>query len=806
MPQFLQDLRFSLRLMHKRAGTAALVTAMLMLGIGLNTAVFSVLNAVVLRPLPVPQPDRLVWLSSRLNQTGAQFGTSYPDYLDWKTQSRSFQEMAAQYALSFTLTGDGPAEHVKAAAISASGFRAWGVETALGRDFTGNDDRPGANRFAILNYPFWQKKFGGDRAVLGKPLVLDGLEYTIIGVLQPTPLGALRYPDLFVTIGPLIDQHLLERDTRYFFPVARLKPNVPLAQAQAEMDTIAARLAAQYPATNKDMGVRVRSMVEQLTTDGRKPLPFLMAAAILIFVLAAINVMTLFLAYCMERGPELGTRLALGATHSGLVRQLFIQALTFAFAAGILGVALAKLVLMFFLKEFPAAFLRFQETSIDLRVMSITVALTLLAGIIAALLPAMYAWNLAPATQLTGRWSSFAPQVFRGLGRAAFIVFEVSLAATLSLASGLLIRSFYQVEKVDLGFNPAQVFSLQINPPAARYKDPPQQAALYKSAFEKLSSLPGMHSTSGIASLPLTTQGWLNTVEVDQQSPLFSQKITVEDEAVLPRFFEAMKIPILQGRDFTDADRDGSTPVIIVDDALAAKLWPRQDPIGKRLRMSFLRHEPSRWLEVIGVVKEIRHFGPERDTRWMQVYVPEYQDPSPVLSFVINTSLHESAVKAAAEKSLHELDNDLPVEDFQSMTTYLNTVLSSRKLNLLLLTIFAAIGLLLGMLGIYGVVSDSVVRRQREIAIRMAVGATPYRAIALITRSALLATIVGVLLGSAIIASLARLLASLLFGVTALDAGVYGASAAILILLALLASVTPAMRLLRFNIQQILRQ
>lgn len=806
MQPLIHDVRFSFRLMRKRPGMTLLVIATLLLGIGLNGAVFTVLNAVVLRPLPVFEPDRLVWLHSKVNQTGSLLGTSYPDYLDWQAQSRSFQSVAAMYALSFTLTETGSPEHLKAAGISASGFRTWGIGTILGRDFSEDDDHPGANRVVILTYLFWQRKFGGDPGVLGQSLALDDQQYTVIGVLQPTPLGAINYPDIYVANGPLITPHMMERDTRYFFPIARLKPEVTQAQAQAEMDTLARRLAVQYPATNKDMGIRIQSMVEQLTADGRKPLSLLILASSLIFLLAAINVLNVFLSSTIERSQELSVRLALGATRLSLLRQLFIQALVLGFIGGVLGLLFAKMALAFFLYRFPAAFLRFRETSIDLTVVLAIMTMALLASIIATLLPAIYAFKLSASAQLTGQWSSFSLPRYRGSARGALIVFEISLASALSIVSGLLIKSLYQVEKVDLGFNPSHVFSFQMNPPRTRYKGPAQQIKLFKAAHQKLASLPGMSSTSAISSLPLTVQGQVNSLEVDEQSPFFGQKILVEDESILPGLFQTMRLPLLQGRDFNDSDREGTAPVAIVDDVLAGKLWPSQNPLGKHVRMSAVIGGGIRWVEVVGVVHEIKHYGPEKDTRWMQIYVPYYQDSSPVLSFVINTTLSEAAVKAAAYKALHELDQNLPVEKFETMDAYLDTYLSNRKMSLLLLSVFAGIGIVLGTIGIYGVVATAVVERRREIAIRMAMGATPSHAIVLITRLGLLAALVGVALGSAVVIGLARLLRSFMFGITALDPGIYALSAVMLILFTVIASLVPAVRLLRFNIQEILRQ
>jgi putative ABC transport system permease protein len=418
--------------------------------------------------------------------------------------------------------------------------------------------------------------------------------------------------------------------------------------------------------------------------------------------------------------------------------------------------------------------------------------------------PAIYASRVKINTEIRGETGFVLPK-HRALGRGALILVEVALASALSLVSGLLIKSLYEVEKVDLGFNPHRVLSFQINPPAGRYREPEKQSALYQLALEKLVHLPGMELSSGISGLPLTTQGDAANLEVDGQSPLHGEHLRVEDESVLPGFFPTMRLPLLAGRDFTNADREGAAPVVIVDDVLALKLWPGQNPLGKRVRLIDVGN--PRWLEVVGVVREIKHFGgPEAKVRFMQIYLPQYQSPTPVLSFVVNTTLPESAAKAAATNALHELDKDLPVEEFQSMDAYLDTFYSGRKVSLLMLSAFAATGIILGMIGVFGVVSSSVVRRRREIAIRMALGASRRETMILVARFGLLATVAGILAGSGLVAGLTKLLASFLFGISALYPAVYILSAVLLAVLAAIAGLIPAMRLFRFNIQESLRQ
>jgi putative ABC transport system permease protein len=781
-----------------------LVIATLVFGIGVNTAIFSVVNAVLLRPVPIKEPEKVLWIFPKVKQTGAPAGgISYPEYLDWKTQASSFEAITVLRAFSFYFSGSGLPENLKGTGISESGFKVFGVRTILGRGFTEGDDRPEAERTVILNYPFWQRKFGGNRNILGKSISLDDESYTIIGVLQPTHLGVLQYPDVWVPNALFLDQRMQSRESRYYFPTARLKSSVSEAQAQSEMETIAARLAAQYPNSNKDIGVRFLGLVEYLSGNSRTPLTLLLAASGLIFVLACVNILIVVLSGTAERRKELGIRLALGARRFDVLRQMFIQAFMLVGTGSVLGLGLTKLGLVYFLLRFPQALLRFQETTIDYRVIGFMIALAFLTMILATAVPAWYASRLNIMSDLKGESIGSPFAKFRTLRQGTLIIFEVTLASALSLTCGLMIKSFYEVARIDLGFSPHQILSFQINLPK-RYKDA-DQSAFYRRAVDNLSTIPGLSVASGIETLPLTTQGNVMTLQADAQSPLSAERPLVEYDSILPGLFTTMTLPILQGRDFTSADQRNTTPVVIIDEMLAAKFWPGQSPLGKHLRLFEVADGKSPWREVVGVTKQMKHFGPEAKIQWMQVYIPEYQEPTPVLSFVLNTRLSEAVVKAAAEKTIHELDGGLPVENFQCMDALLDGYLASRKLSLLLLGAFAAIALLLRTIGIYGVIVNSVVRRRREIAIRMALGSSRLRTIILVTKLGLLSTLAGLLLGVALVLSLIRTLSSFLFGVKALTPGIYLVTIGTIIVLALAATLTPAMSVLKLDPQNILR-
>lgn len=798
------DLRFTGRFLRKRPGMSLLVVVALLLGIGANAAIFSVVNAVLLRPVPIFEPARVVWIFPKLNKTGAAFGgISYPEYLDWKAQAHSFEAITVLRAFSFYMGGSGSPENLKGSGISASGFKVLGVNTILGRNFSERDDRPEAERVVILNHSFWQRKFGADRNIVGRSIALDDQSYTIIGVLQPTQIGILQYPDVWVPNSIFLDQKMQDRESRYYFPVARMKPSVTQTQAETEMETIAAQLAVEYPSSNKDVGVRFVGLVEQLTANGRKPLSFLFTASSLIFALACVNILIIFLSVTAERRKELSIRLALGATRFHLLRQLLGQALVLVCAGSVLGLALSKLGLVFFLRRFPDAVLRFQETTIDYRVIGFMISMAFTVTLLATVLPAWYASRLNTNSELKGESISTTSSRFRSLRQGTLIVFEVTLASALSLTSGLLIKSLYEVAKVDLGFNPHQVMSFQINLPK-RYKDA-DQAVFYKQAIDKLSSLPGISLSSGIESLPLTTQGSVITLQADALSPLSAERPRIEYDSILPGLFKTMKLPLLQGRDFTDADRDSTTPVVIIDDVLASKFWPGQSALGKHLRLIETADKKVPWREVVGVVREVKHFGPEAKLRFMQVYVPEYQQPTPVLSFVLYTTLPEAAVKTAAEKAIHDLDSGLPLDNFQRMDGLLDKYMASRKVSLLLLSAFASIAILLGAIGIYGVISNSVVRRRRELAIRMALGASRRSAVMLIARLGMLSTLAGILLGAGLIVTLTRVLATFLFGITAFDSTVYVVAIGVIVILSLVATLAPAMTVLSLNPQKILR-
>jgi len=806
MYSLIQDFRFSLRLMRKRPGMTFLVIAALVLGIGANTAVFTVVNSVLLRPFPLPEPNRVVIIWATSKQI-PNMGVSYPEYLDWKEQSHSFQSMAALQAISFNMTGRGHAEHLNGIKASASFFKVLGLPPALGRDFTEEDDRPGASRVAIMGRGFWERRFGSDPGILGKTLILNDQPYTVVGVEPDNPFYWIRGFDVWVPEGLFIDQKVMNRETRYLAVVARLAPSATRPRAQTEMEAIAIRLADEFPQSNKDVGVTVVGLAEMLTVGGRKPLLLLLSASSLILFLACINVVTVLVSSALERRKELSVRLALGADRSMLLRQMFVQSCLFALVSGSLGLVMAKAGVAFLVNRFPYLLARFQETHVDRSVVLFTIGTALLVSLIASLLPALYIFKLNINSELKGDWTWSALSKYRAAGQGALIVFEVSLAVSLALVSGLLIKSFHEVEKVDLGFKPARVLSFQVSLPTARYGEADRISAFYRQAIQKIRNIPGVRSASAISTLPLSGAVHFINLQVENgQTEIATQRPFVDSPSVLPGYFETLRSPILQGRDFHDADTMSAPAVAIVDEVLAKRMWPGQSPLGKRIRLADIGDNAPPWREVVGVVRQVKHYGPEKEVPRMQVYVPLFQQPTPLMSFVVDFLADQRSIRSGAEEAILELDKDLPLDNFRTLDDLLSVYVSGREVSVLLLGSFAGIGITLCMIGIYGVVSNSVVRMRRELAIRMALGASVRNAIVLVIKVGLIGALGGILIGSAIVLSLTRVLSAFLFGVTPLDFSLYLVSAALIIVLALIACLVPAQSVLRLNPQDVLRE
>jgi putative ABC transport system permease protein len=800
----LKDVRFSLRLMRKHPGMSLLVLAALILGIGINSAVFSVVYSVLLRPAPLTEAERIAFVFAK-SQQSAFVTISYPEFQDMRAQSRAFQSMAAYKYFIFNLTGNGTPEEMKTAAGTAGIFEAIGIRPIIGRGIQDADEKPGAPRVAVISHALWQRKFNGDSAVVGKTMVLDRQLYTIIGVLPPNDFPLVQQ-DVWVGIGPFLDQHMMNRETRHFAVLGRLSRSATIETAQKEMEGIAGRLALQYPYSNKDLSANVSRLIDAFTAGDRQPLWLIMVASGVVLLLACLNVMTVFIATAIERGKELSLRLALGAPRSALLRQLFIQSLMFATAGAFLGLELAKLGLAYLIQKYPFAVFRFKETTMDHTVVCFTILLAFGCTLAASILPALYTSKLNIYRELKGDWNWTSLFRLRAFGQNALIVFEVALAAGLSLVSGLLIKSFSELKKADMGFNPRYVAFFQMALPKTQYKDDAAQTAFYRQAIENLKNVPGVESASAAVTLPLVNGTYFINLQVDAQSPHAEERPFVDSNAVLPGFLAIMKIPILQGRDFTTSDGADSPPVAIIDEVLAASMWPGQNPLGKRLRLADITDNSAPWREVVGVVRQIKYTGPAGKILRMQVYEPAYQHPSPIFSFVLRSATPLAVLRLPVEKAIHDVASDLPLNKFQTLEGSLAQMESGRKICMILLSSFAFVGISLGMIGIYAVVSNSVIRRRREIAIRMALGAGMRNSILQVTKMGFMATAGGIILGSALVICFTKVLAAFLYGVKTLDPEIYLLNALVIAGLALVAGLVPASSLLQLTPREILKE
>lgn len=803
MHSLVQDFRFTFRLVRRHAGTSVLVIAALVLGIGVNTAVFSVVNSVLLKPLQIADPQRVALVIAKSPDSTFR-SVSYPEYQDWKAQSHSFQDMAAYQPTLLNLELNGHAEGLFGFKVTASAFDTFGIVPLLGRPFLASDERRGASPVAVISNGLWKRSFGADPTVIGKTIVLQSQAHSIVGVFPETDFPNIR--DVWVEVGPSLDDKIMNRESRSFYVAARLKSSSNLREAQQEMDVIAARLAAQYPKDNKGTGVTVAGLMDRITSPVRRPLALLVLASALILLLALVNVLSVSIASAIERRKELSVRLALGATRFVILRQLFIQSLLFGILGTALGFVAAKVGLTYLIRSFPLAVTRFQETKMDHTVLAFTIGIAIASIILSSLIPGLYITPLRINSELKDE-RLWAP-LFRypQYGSSALIVFEVALAVGLSLVSGLLIKSFYEIQKIDLGFNPRNILCFEVWPPQTRFKDDATKTAFYERAVDNLKAIPGIRSASAGYTLPAVTGTHSINLQVDSQSPLASERPFVDANSVTPEFLTTLKAAILQGRNFGVHDSAGAPPVAIVDEVLAARMWPGQSALGKRLRVADISDGRPPWREVVGVVRRVKYYGPEKDLDRPQVYEPLSQDPPPVISFVFETSAAIETLRPAVEKAIQDLAPDLPIQYFQPMDDFVEQQESRRRISLILLSGFAVIGVVVGMIGIYAVVSNSVVRRRREIAIRMALGATVANALLVVTRVVISAAIVGIAVGMLLVASLKGVLSAFLFGVKPLDPQIFFLTAIAVFVLAVIAGLFPAARLLRLTPQNILRE
>ena len=801
MRELLGDVRYGLRLLLRNAGVTAIALLALALGIGANTAIFSVLHAVLLRPLPVSEPDRLITIRIDHPQRNIRSALGpYPDVVDWGKQGSSFDAMSAFSPGSANLlTRDYP-ERVSTWSVNASFFPMLGVRMAVGRGFLPEEDQPGAGRVAILSHKLWRERFGSDRGLVGRPIVLDGEPFRVVGV-TPSGFDVAGVPiDLYKPIA--LTGVRGQRDRWSYGAFARLKPGVSIQQAQAELDSINRRLESQYPKGITGFRARIWGLREFMVRDLRLSLMVLAVAVGLVLLIACSNVANLMLARTSTRMKELATRAALGAGRWRLTRQLLTESLLMAVAGGLIGLLLASWGVSAIVALGGERYPLLKQSRLDLPVLGFTLAISLATGLLFGVAPAL----AVPRSRVNDVLKASGRGSAEGRGtdrlRGLLVVWEVALALVLLIGATLLIRSLVNIRSVNPGFDPSGVLTAFMNLPVSKYTTPEQQAAFYRDLEERLRNVPGVSAAGMTSVLPLSgnNQGMGLLIEGRPvRSP--ADVPILFHRAVNTKYFQSMRIPLRRGRVFNERDSRGAPRVLIVNETTARRFWPGEDPIGKRVGNG----APDGWITVVGVVGDLHHMSLDQDPD-PEIFLPFAQTPRPDMLLTIRTTSDPARFAPALRQLVVALDREQPVARVASMEQTLLESIAAKRLSATLLGILAAVALTLATVGIYGVVSFSVTRRTQEIGVRMALGAQAGDVLRMVVRRAVVLALAGVLIGLIAASALTRLVSGMLFGVRPTDSGVFAGVSLLLVAVAAIAGYFPARRAARVDPMAALRQ
>jgi putative ABC transport system permease protein len=800
METLLKDIRYGVRGLLKRPGFTVVAVLTLALGIGANTAIFSVVNAVLLRPLQFRDPDRLVMIWEDAAFLGFPKNTPAPaNYVDWKTQSKSFEDVAATAEWTFNLTGDGTPERVAAYGVTANFFPIFGVSPALGRGFTPDDDRPGAHKVAVISHELWQTRYGSDPQIVNRDIQLDGQKYTVVGV---APAGFQFFEsDVRLWVPLALDaEQLGSRGNHYLKVIARMKPGVTLKQAQADISAVMARIAKDHPdeTFNGKVGAFVMPLREQLTGDVRSSLFVLLVAVAFVLLIACANVAGLLLARAVGRRREIALRVALGASRMRVVRQLLTESLLLSAAAGILGTVFAYFSFAFLQKLIPEQMALLTSLSLDTRILAFTLVLSIITGIIFGLVPALQSAkvDLNNALKQSTRVTS------TGRLRSALIVLEVVLSIVLLVGAGLLIQTLFRLFNQYDVLKPEQVLTMRTVLPKEKYKPLPQRIGFYQQVLDRVEHLPGVISAGYSTSLPLVWKGGTSGFYPEGiKDPIPGMAYDANHREVTANYLQTMNIALRQGRYFTDHDDENSMRVAIINETMAREYWPGQNALGRRFKLGDPADDVP-WIQIVGIVADVRQMGLDEPVKAEMYFpyqqVPEYDFYMP-RDLAIRTSGDTSALVGSVRSIVHEVDPDQPVSNVATMSDVLGVEAAPRRTGMIMLVAFAALALLLASLGIYGVLAYFVTQHTNEIGVRMAVGASPLNILGLVVRKGMGLTLVGVAIGLLASFALTRLMSSLLFGVKASDPVTFISVPLVLVVVALVACLIPARRAMKVD-------
>ena len=800
MDQLLTDIRYGFRSLLKRPAFTAIALLTLALGIGVNSAIFSAVDSILLRPLPLKDPGRLVSVWEQTLRDGIQQNEAAPaNFFDLQNQNHSFEQIGAFGPDDVNLTGDGEPERLDGQVVTANVFSILGVAPALGRTFAPEEDQPGQEHVVVLSDALWRRRFNQDPSIVNRAITLNGESFTVVGVMPRGFFFPAREIELW-TPWAMEPEQKTGRGDHYLRLVARLKPGATLERANAELASIAQRLSAEYPRTNEGLGFIAHSLHQDYVGNLRLPILILFAAVGLVLLIACANVANLLLAQATTRRREIAIRIALGARRWTIVRQLLIESLLLAAGGGLLGALGALWSVEALATLLPESLSKLQDVRIDARVFLFTLGVSVLTAVVFGGIPALLASRTSPGSTLNDVARDMAGGTSGRHVRRVLVVSEVALAVVLLVSAGLLIRSFQLLRHVDTGFTTENALTMRMVLPFPKYAKTETRRAFYDELLPKIQAIPGVESAGMITFLPLSFNGMNFSFSVEGQPLPGDMKLPFAlFRVVSPDYFRAMNIPLRRGRFFDSRDSADAQPVLLVNRRLAERYWPGEDAIGKRLKIGPV-DSPNAWLTVVGVVGDTRQTGLYEQK--LEFYVPYAQEGRSFMAprdLVVRTKSDPGVISAAVRNAVWEVDKDQPVSKVRTLDQVFAAAISQERFQALMLGLFAALALLLACVGLYGVISYAVVQRTHEIGVRMALGAQPVDVLKLVIRQGMMLTLAGLVVGIVAGTFVTRVLTDLLFGVTPRDPLTFAGVPVLLLLVALLACYMPARRATRID-------
>jgi putative ABC transport system permease protein len=790
MDTLIKDIRYSIRVLIKDRGFTAVALLALVLGIGANTAIFTVVNSVLFSPLPYPTPDHLVSIyATNPAQGQSRMPLSVADFLDWRSRNQNLEHLAAYSNAPLSYTGGETPEQIPGLAVTADFFSVLGVQPLIGRTFLPHEDKPDSTQVAVVSFGFWQRYLGSDPARVGQPLTFNGRSYVVVGVMPADFNFGMRDK-----VGAWTAMRLnppTRRGPFFMWGIGRLKPGVSQEQSRAEMLAISRSIREQIASANTDWNLTAIDMKEELVGDVRPLMLVLLASVVFVLLIACANVASLLIAKAAAREREIAIRNALGASRGRLVRQLLTESILLSGVAGALGLLLASSSVELLLKFIPENIPRVKTVHIDARVLGFTIGISILSGIVFGLAPAIQGSRLNLNASLKEGGRSGEGRGKRRM-RSALVVAEIALSLVLLVGAGLMLKSFAALQKVNLGFNPENVVTMEVSLPGSRYRDRNQIVSFYQQLLQRVEAVPGVASAATNLNLPPDLLQISDTfvlegspISPNQTYPVAALHLTSAG------YFKTLGVPLLQGREFTDADKADTTPVMIINETMARQYFPGQNPIGRRIKQ--VPNSKNAFREVVGVVGDVKYSGIDAATD-LSMYEPSLQNPSSSVYLIVRGSTNPLGLVPAIRREVWALDKDLPVTNIRSMHELIYRSKAEPRFRTLLLGFFGAVALLLVAVGTYGVISYSVTQRTHEIGVRMALGARAGDVVALVVRQGFVLAALGVGIGLVGAFALTRLMSKLLFSVSATDPLTFVAVSVLLTAVALAASFVPARR------------